>query len=472
MLHQTSRFLTKEYAGTIEVISKAVDVSSIVCGAYISYQFFDIPVEGTSYLPLLVLIKILFCFIIFREGRLYGSWRGKPYSDQFSRLFLSFILSGSIVTAVWLILDINHLILPFPFFLWLLVSLLLILLVRASVYIAVRQLRKKGINQKKIFVFGAGNLGKSLIEQIRKSPESGYQVMSVFDNDHSLWGQEINSIKILGGTQELTLSLDNTEVCEVWLTLTLKASSNVEEIMNICALKNVSVRLIPDVFDLSLLNHSVTEFLGFPVIDLNVNRMVGVNLALKRAEDIILGFLFFLLSIPLMVFISLLLLVSSGGPVIFKQKRLGWDGKVFVIYKFRTMVSVEGGNSKTRQAERDDKRFTKFGKLLRRSSLDELPQIINVLQGRMSIVGPRPHALDHEETFKKQVKGYARRYKVKPGITGWAQVNDLRGQINNVEDIRRRVQHDLFYIENWSIWFDLRIILTTILKVFFSKQAW
>ena len=104
--------------------------------------------------------------------------------------------------------------------------------------------------------------------------------------------------------------------------------------------------------------------------------------------------------------------------------------------------------------------------------LDELPQIINVLQGRMSIVGPRPHALDHEETFKKQVKGYARRYKVKPGITGWAQVNDLRGQINNVEDIRRRVQHDLFYIENWSIWFDLRIILTTILKVFFSKQAW
>ena len=152
MLHQTSRFLTKEYAGTIEVISKAVDVSSIVCGAYISYQFFDIPVEGTSYLPLLVLIKILFCFIIFREGRLYGSWRGKPYSDQFSRLFLSFMLSGSIVTAVWLILDINHLILPFPFFLWLLVSLLLILLVRASVYIAVRQLRKKGINQKKIFV--------------------------------------------------------------------------------------------------------------------------------------------------------------------------------------------------------------------------------------------------------------------------------------------------------------------------------
>ncbi len=449
-----------------------MDALSIVFGAYIIFRFFDISVDGTTYLPLLVLIKILFCFIFFKEGQLYRSWRGRPYSDQFSRLVLSYFLSSAAVTAVWLILNFQFLIHPLPFFLWLLLSLLFILTVRAFVYNVVRQLRKKGINKKHIVVFGAGGLGKALIEQIRKSPESGYQVSSLFDNDESVWGKEINSKKIIGGTRELTMTLDNEDICEVWLALPLKASSNVEEIINICSLKNVSVRLVPDVFDLSLLNHSVTEFLGFPVIDLNVNRMVGVNLLLKRAEDIILGSFFFLLSIPLMISISLLIWFSSGGPIIFKQKRLGWDGKVFVIYKFRTMVFMENGNNKTRQAEQDDKRFTKFGKLLRRSSLDELPQIINVLQGRMSIVGPRPHALDHEETFKKQVKGYARRYKVKPGITGWAQVNDLRGQINNVEDIRRRVQHDLFYIENWSIWFDLRIILTTVLKVFFSKQAW
>ena len=472
MLNQTSRFLTKEYAGTVEFTSRVMDAISIVLGAYIIFRFFDILVDGTTYLPLLVIIKILFCFIIFKEGQLYRSWRGRPYSDQFSRLVLSYSLSSAAVTAVWLLLGFQFLIRPLPFFLWLLLSLFFILTVRAFVYSLVRQLRKKGINKKHIVVFGAGGLGKALIEQIRKSPESGYQVLSLFDNDQSLWGKEINSKKIVGGTRDLTITLDNEDICEVWLALPLKASSNIEEIMNICALKNVSVRLIPDVFDLSLLNHSVTEFLGFPVIDLNVNRMVGVNLLLKRAEDIILGSLFFLLSIPLMISISLLILVSSGGPVIFKQKRLGWDGKVFVIYKFRTMVFMENANNKTRQAEQDDKRFTKFGKLLRRSSLDELPQIINVLQGRMSIVGPRPHALDHEETFKTQVKGYTLRYKVKPGITGWAQVNDLRGQINDVEDIRRRVQHDLFYIENWSIWFDIRIILTTILKVFFSKQAW
>ena len=472
MLNQTSRFLTKEYAGTVEVTSRVIDAVSVVFGAYIIFRFFDIPVDGTTYLPLLVLIKILFCFIIFKEGQLYRSWRGRPYSDQFSRLVLSYSLSTIAVTAVWLILDLQFLMRPLPFFSWLLLSLLFILTTRAFVYSVVRQLRKKGINKKHIVVFGAGGLGKAFIEQIRKSPESGYQVLSLFDNDQSLWGTEINSKRIIGGTHELTIALDNKDICEVWLALPLKASSNVEEIMNICALKNVSVRLIPDVFDLSLLNHSVTEFLGFPVIDLNVNRMVGINLVLKRVEDVILGGLFFLLSIPLMIFISLLILGSSGGPVIFKQKRLGWDGRVFIIYKFRTMVLMENVNNKTRQAEQNDKRFTKFGKLLRRSSLDELPQIINVLQGRMSIVGPRPHALDHEEIFKKQVKGYARRYKVKPGITGWAQVNDLRGKINSTEDIRRRVQHDLFYIENWSIWFDLRIILTTILKVFFSKQAW
>ena len=472
MLHQNSRFLTKEYAGTVEVVSKVVDACSIAFCAYMIYQLFDMTVEGTKYLPLLVLIKVLFCFIIFREGQLYRSWRGRPYSDQFSRLVLSYILSGVAITGVWLMLSMQLLIPPFPFFLWLFLSLLLIITIRACVYTAVRQLRKKGINQKKIIVFGAGNLGKSLIEQIRKSPESGYQVLSLFDNDESLWGKKINYTKILGGTRKFTKALENEEVCEVWLTLPLRANSDVEEIVNICSLKNVSVRLIPDVFDLSLLNHSVTEFLGYPVIDLNVNRMVGVNLILKRFEDIALGLFFFLLAIPLMIPISILILFSSGSPVIFKQKRLGWDGEVFVIYKFRTMIFMKNGDADTRQAEQNDKRFTKFGKLLRKTSLDELPQIINVLQGRMSLVGPRPHALDHEETFKKQVKGYVRRYKVKPGITGWAQVNDLRGQINNIEDIRRRVQHDLFYIENWSVWFDLRIILTTIIKVFFSKQAW
>ena len=159
-------------------------------------MFFGVPGGNKEYLALLILIKILICLIVFKEGQLYRSWRGRPYSDQFSRLVLYFVLSGSIVTILWLILNIKALISPLPFFTWLFVSLLLILIVRACVYTAVRQLRKNGINQKKIIVFGAGNLAKSLIEQIRKSPESGYQVVNLFDNDKSLWGQEINSVKM------------------------------------------------------------------------------------------------------------------------------------------------------------------------------------------------------------------------------------------------------------------------------------
>ena len=176
-----------------------MDAISVVFSAYIIFRFFDIPVDGTTYLPLLVLIKILFCFIIFKEGQLYRSWRGRPYSDQFSRLVLSYSLSATAVTAVWLILGLQFLMRPLPFFLWLLLSLFFILTIRAFVYSVVRQLRKKGINKKHIVVFGAGGLGKALIEQIRKSPESGYQVLSLFDNDQSLWGKEINSKKIIGG---------------------------------------------------------------------------------------------------------------------------------------------------------------------------------------------------------------------------------------------------------------------------------
>ena len=179
MQHQNSRFLTREYAGTVELISRIIDAFSIICSAYIIYQFFDVPKEGTNYLALLILIKTLVCFIVFREGQLYRSWRGRPYSDQFSRLVLAYLMSGIIVTAVWLILNIKDLIETLPFFLWLFFSLLLIISIRAVAYTTVREFRKRGINQKKIIVFGVGNLGKSLIEQIRKSPESGYQIFKL-----------------------------------------------------------------------------------------------------------------------------------------------------------------------------------------------------------------------------------------------------------------------------------------------------
>ena len=208
------------------------------------------------------------------------------------------------------------------------------------------------------------------------------------------------------------------------------------------------------------------------VLDLNASPMVGINRLVKAIEDRVLALFILLLVSPLMALIAIGVKVSSSGPVIFKQKRHGCDGKAINIYKFRTMVVHCEDDGNVTQARKCDYRVTKFGAFLRRTSLDELPQFVNVLQGKMSIVGPRPHAIAHNEHYKDQIEAYMLRHKVKPGITGWAQVNGLRGETDTLDKMKKRVEYDLYYIEHWSLWFDLAIIFRTLYTGFTDKNAY
>ncbi len=471
MINQTSRFLAREHSGLIEFSSRVIDIFSILLATGMVTYFFSYDLMNIKNWAQLIFIKVLLCLIIFKESNLYRSWRGRPYSDLFSRLTIAYATLSLVMILLWSSLNLNEIIIIEMFLLWIFLSGLFIFLFRAFAYTFVRQLRKKGINQKKIIIYGAGQLGKALLNRTLDSPESGF-LISGFIDDNKSCSTRVKNTPVLGGVDKLSDFLKTNSVDEIWLTLPLKAMGKIEKVIEITSKQNVSVRLIPDLFGLTLLNHSVTEFLGFPVIDLSVNRMVGINRFIKSCEDKILGWVIFLLVIPLIVLISFTLVITSGKPVLFRQKRLGWDGKAFTIYKFRTMKPHTEPDNRITQAKFNDERFTMFGKWLRKTSLDELPQIINVLQGRMSLVGPRPHVAQHENEYQKSIQGYVRRHSVKPGITGWAQVNDLRGEIKSIDDINRRLQHDLFYIENWSLWFDLRIILTTVIKIFFSRQAW
>jgi len=208
------------------------------------------------------------------------------------------------------------------------------------------------------------------------------------------------------------------------------------------------------------------------LMNLSTTPMEGFNRYLKAFEDRLLALLILILISPLLLIIAIGVKLSSPGPILFKQLRHGWDGKPIKIYKFRTMFehSEEGG--KVTQAGRQDARVTPFGAFLRRTSLDELPQFFNVLQGRMSIVGPRPHALAHNEEYKDQIDAYMLRHKVKPGITGWAQINGWRGETDTLEKMQKRVEYDLYYIDHWSLWFDLKILLLTLFKGFVGKNAY
>ena len=240
------------------------------------------------------------------------------------------------------------------------------------------------------------------------------------------------------------------------------------------ALRNetAEVRFFPRFSDSLLLNHRVSHVLGMYSVDLSVTPFNGPALLLKRLEDLLIGSVIAVLIAPVCLIIAVFIKVTSPGPVLFKQYRMGINGKRFKVYKFRSMKLHEEKGGAVTQATRNDSRITRVGAFLRYTSLDELPQFYNVLQGRMSIVGPRPHALSHNEYYKDLVESYMRRHKVKPGITGWAQVNGLRGETDTLEKMRKRVEYDLWYIDNWSFWLDLRIIFLTIVKGFINKNAY
>lgn len=471
MVSPTNRFLTRDHAGLIELACRWLDALGGIWGAIaVTVLWSPWPGSPPRAWPMLVVINLLATLFCFQQNDLYRSWRGRPYSDQFSRLGLAWALASLITVLVWEVLALRPDIPTDMLAGWLMANLFFIGGQRAILHLSVRMFRKRGANQKQVLVYGAGTLGRSILAQTIKSPESGFKVIGFVDDNPAIKGNVIDGKSVLGGLTDLPPLLDKAD--EVWVALPLSGMNGVSPLLDLADQHRVSVRLFPDIYGLTLFNHSVSELLGFPTLDLNVDQMTGINRWIKNAEDKVLGLLFLMLALPVLLVIALAIRLSSRGPIVFKQRRHGWDGKPFTIYKFRTMRVHKESQGALTQARRADDRFTWLGRWLRRTSLDELPQLVNVLQGRMSLVGPRPHAIEHNEFYRQHIQGFMRRHRVRPGITGWAQVNDLRGETQTIEEMSRRLKHDMYYIENWSLWFDLRIIVTTVLKLFFSKKAW
>ncbi|RMH22386.1 MAG: undecaprenyl-phosphate glucose phosphotransferase, partial [Gammaproteobacteria bacterium] len=257
----------------------------------------------------------------------------------------------------------------------------------------------------------------------------------------------------------------------VFLALPMHAANRIKEVFEACQQTTVSVMLVPDLFMFELRDARLQDIAGMPVFALCETPFWGVHGVAKRIEDLFLASLSLLCLWPLLLLIAIGVKMSSPGPVLFRQRRHGLDDKVFYVYKFRTMTVCEDDGN-IQQAQRDDPRVTRFGAFLRKTSLDELPQLFNVLKGEMSLVGPRPHALAHNEEYKQLINRYVWRHKVRPGLTGWAQVNGWRGETDTLEKMQKRVEHDLWYIANWSIWLDIRILLMTVWIVLSRKNAY
>ncbi|MBK1613304.1 undecaprenyl-phosphate glucose phosphotransferase [Rubrivivax gelatinosus] len=334
-----------------------------------------------------------------------------------------------------------------------------------------RQAAARPQNRRHALVVGAGPLGVKVSTAFRARGDIGLSFLGYFDDRIDERIDAEAAAQRLGGLADVARHVREHRVDEVYITLPLGSQPRIVALLEQLQGTTASLFYVPDVFGISIIQGRLMDMNGVPVVGICETPFTGSNMVAKRISDIVLASLILLLISPILLLLALGVKLSSPGPVIFRQRRNGLAGEEIEVYKFRSMRSMDNG-AVIKQATKGDPRITPFGAFIRRTSLDELPQFVNVLQGRMSIVGPRPHAVAHNEQYREIIKAYMVRHKVKPGITGWAQVNGHRGETDTVEKMRARVEYDLEYLRNWSIGLDLQIIARTVKLVFFDRNAY
>jgi len=362
---------------------------------------------------------------------------------------------------------------------WFAGTYLAFFVVRIPVAVSFYVWRRRGYLARTTVLVGANDSARRLIAHLERNQDHGLKILGMFDDRVTRVPKGIEHVPLLGTVEDLMQYLRRHSVDQIIITLPWHAEERLMSLLAKLRTAPTDITLAPDHVAYRLLHRRLHQFAGLPMISVAERPLGGWSYFLKAIEDRVLAVLALILFGPLMLLIAVLIRLDSPGPALFRQPRYGFNNNVFQVYKFRTMhhqapdpVGAGVGIGGVPQASRQDSRVTRIGRFLRRTSLDELPQILNVLRGEMSMVGPRPHAVEHNEEFAKIIDQYMGRHRVKPGITGWAQIHGLRGETDTTEKMERRVQADLYYIENWSIWLDIRILLRTALVGFVHENAY
>lgn len=326
-------------------------------------------------------------------------------------------------------------------------------------------------NRKRIVIVGASNLGVQVSQALRYMPVRTCDMLGFFDDRGEERAHPDALPHLVGQLKEVAAFVKAHGVHQVYITLPMDSQPRIVSLLEELQDTTASIYFVPDVFGISIIQGRLQDLNGVPVVGLCETPFTGMNEAVKRISDLVLSSVILMLIWPILLIVAIGVKLSSPGPIIFKQRRNGLDGEEIVVYKFRSMRTMDDG-AVIKQAFKGDPRITPFGAVIRRTSLDELPQFINVLQGRMSIVGPRPHAVAHNEQYRKLIRAYMVRHKVKPGITGWAQVNGHRGETDSIDKMQARVEFDLAYLRNWSLSLDLQIVFKTVKLMLLDRHAY
>lgn len=460
-----------EYRGLVSTVSRAADMVLIGASLWIATLLYGTTWDSHYSLAFACAAGL---FLFFAQTKdVYRSWRGATLGREAAHLWLAWLGVALALLTLAFVTKVSEDYSRRVIMSWFLLTPAVLTLWRAEVHILVGTLRKQGINTRRVAVVGARDLGVKLADIITKDSSMGLCLTGFYDDRRPAGSRPLvtKDYRVLGNLDTLVQRAREGSVDVIYITLPMRAEQRIQELISKLTDTTVSVYLIPDFFTYSLLHTAWSNVGDLPAVSIHETPFYGVDGWVKRLEDIVLGSLILaVIAIPMLI-IAAGVRLSSPGPILFKQRRYGLQGQEIEVWKFRSMTVCENGD-KVCQATKEDDRITPFGKFLRRTSLDELPQFINVLQGRMSIVGPRPHAIAHNEQYRKLISGYMLRHKVKPGISGWAQVNGWRGETETLDKMKGRIEHDLAYIREWSLWLDLRIIVMTLFKGFVGKNAY
>lgn len=458
------------HQSALSVAHRLLDMAVIVaCSCWLNW--FDSSAI-TSETWIMVLLAAFIFHWVGDYHQLYGSWRGERVqrelfrvSNYWAQTFVCLLLIDYMLIHPT-VLPNQHQIA------WFCLVAFVLCGYRLLFRLVMQSLRRNGYNTRSVAIVGTGQVGERLAHSIADAPWMGLRLLGFYDDRPQQMdlGELGEKVPVIGGLNRLVVDAREGRIDKVYITLAMSHEPSICELVKGLSDTTASVYLIPDIFMFDLLHARSESINGLTSISLVDSPMDGSSSLVKRLEDIVVSSLILcMIAVPMMI-IATAIKLTSAGPVLFRQTRYGLDGRPIMVWKFRSMTVQENGDS-VQQASRNDPRVTRLGAFLRKTSLDELPQFFNVLKGDMSIVGPRPHAVAHNEQYRTQVNCYMLRHKVKPGITGWAQVNGWRGETNTLDKMQKRIEFDLEYIEHWSVWLDIKIILLTLFKGFVNKNA-
>ncbi len=466
----------KGHARIFNIALRLMDAVVILLSGILAYYFsaayktyVAAGVQGVPehYLKVILLV-VLLSVLIFPLFNIYRVWRGTSTLTEIKHLTISWVVVGLLLTGLAFSTKSGADYSRSWIGLWFVFAWISLLGARVIMRLLLRYLRSSGYNHRHIVIVGTGEQAAVVADRLRRSTWFGLEISALFGTDVEGLPDWLRDKKLITDTDALRDHVDKAGVDEVWISLPHSEEDVIRKVIKVLEGSSAEVRYVPDIFEYQLMHHSLSEIAGVPVVKISYSAIDGMNGIVKSVEDYMLAFILFILSSPLMLMLAVGVKMSSPGPILYRQRRVGWNGKQFTMYKFRTMPVETEKESGPIWASAVDNRATGFGSFLRKTSLDELPQLFNVLQGKMSLIGPRPERPHFVEKYKDEIPHYMRKHLVKAGLTGWAQVHGWRGNTC----LHTRIEHDLYYIENWSLWLDIKIIIMTVFRGLVHKNAY